>query len=414
MEYLPINLKSNHISVQGSKSIINRVLIISTFLKNSIQLSNFSNCEDVNTLSENLKNLGFTFTNRNQNVIITSPAEFLSASELYLRDSATALRFLLAQLASIPNKNFVLKISKQLQKRPILQFLEILKQMGADIIQQDDKFIINGKHLKSGVYHIPANISSQFISSLLLISPAFTDGLSLVLQNSIVSETYIDLTIKVMSDFGVIVNKDKNVLRISKNQNYQNITNYSIEPDYSSLAYFWALGTLNKNFITTDFQQNSSFQSDYRFISVLKKMGAEIVFQKNKIKIRFGNLHGIDINMKNMPDQVPTLAILALLADSPTYIRNISHLKYKETDRISALISEIKRIGGFAKYDNVKLYIKPLINQCKNVKIDTYDDHRMVMAFSILQKVFPQIQIDTTKPVNKSNPDFFKQLKSIS
>ena len=233
MEYLPINLKSNHISVQGSKSIINRVLIISTFLKNSIQLSNFSNCEDVNTLSENLKNLGFTFTNRNQNVIITSPAEFLSASELYLRDSATALRFLLAQLASIPNKNFVLKISKQLQKRPILQFLEILKQMGADIIQQDDKFIINGKHLKSGVYHIPANISSQFISSLLLISPAFTDGLSLVLQNSIVSETYIDLTIKVMSDFGGIANKDKNVLRISKNQNYKNITNYSIETNYS-------------------------------------------------------------------------------------------------------------------------------------------------------------------------------------
>jgi len=259
-----------------------------------------------------------------------------------------------------------------------------------------------------------ANISSQFISSILLISPVFPDGLSLVLQNDIVSGTYIDLTIKVMSDFGVKVDRDKNIIYISKNQMYKNMDNYDIEPDYSSLSYFWALGAINRSFVSTDYFPNGSFQSDYNFVEIINKMGSEVSIHSNKIEIRFKKLHGLEVDLKNMPDQVPTFAVLALLADSPTCIRNISHLKFKETDRISALISEISKIGGIIRYKNGNLNIKPLTSKYKNVIVNTYSDHRLAMAFSILQKVFPQIEIDSLQSIKKSNPDFSLQLAIIN
>ncbi|MBT3755874.1 MAG: 3-phosphoshikimate 1-carboxyvinyltransferase [Candidatus Cloacimonetes bacterium] len=404
---------SGHISVEGSKSILNRVLIIASYLNEPIKIYNPSNCSDITTMTDNLHKTGLKLEKLKDHWILTPQKKMKRNGELHINDSGTAYRFLIARTASIQRSKYSIKATEQLISRPIEPLLDILEKMGSSIVKQNDTLKVNGTYLNGGVYDLPADISSQFISSLLLIAPSYKNDLELFLEGDIVSRTYIDMTIKIMQDFGVIVDFDGSRIFIQAGQEYNDLSEYNIEPDFSSSCYFWALGALSKSAVSTNTIQQTSLQPDYNFLTLLKKIGARIEISKNKIEVIRNEIKGITINMRNMPDQVPTLVILALFADSKTKITNIEHLKYKESNRIEALEVELLRIGANVSYENGTLTVMPLNSIPGSVTLNSYHDHRLVMAFHILKLIFPQITITNSSSVEKSYPNFLNDIKSI-
>ncbi|NQV17702.1 MAG: 3-phosphoshikimate 1-carboxyvinyltransferase [Armatimonadetes bacterium] len=403
----------NIMKFEGSKSIIQRVLIISTFLKSPLKIINSSRCEDVQTLIYNLTKLGFNFQEENNSLMISPTQKIINSQELFIQNSGTALRLLISRLAIMKGIKTSVDCSVQLKKRPIKPLLEILQKVEADINYKKFPIEINGKILKGGKIEIPANISSQFISSILLVAPCFTADTELILKGKIVSRTYIKLTQKIMKDFGVESEFKRNRIFVPANQEYKNPEEYHIEPDFSSACYFWALGALSSSPIFTEGGSKEFSQPDFRFLKILSKMGAKIQRKPNYISVRKGNLIGIEIDMKEIPDQVPTLAVLSLFAESKTKIKNIHHLKYKESNRISGLINELQKIGCNIKYEKGVLLIHPLKMKPLKVKLHSYQDHRLVMAFYILKTKFPYLTISDEQVVKKSYPDFFEDIKGL-
>jgi 3-phosphoshikimate 1-carboxyvinyltransferase len=410
---IPLDLKTTHIMAEGSKSLINRILMLVSFTKEPFTIRHFSSCSDVITMTDIFRKLEFEIDTANSNeIVIIPPNEIPSRFNLYVQDSATGLRFLIARLASIPYRSFRLSFSEQLQKRPLMPLLQVLYRMGAKFVLHQDSISIEGMQLKGGLHEITGSISSQFISALLLLAPTFKEDLELIISDDIVSENYFTMTIAVMQKFGLTVERLNNSLFISANQTLNNRRTYLVEPDYSSLAYFWALGALSINPLSTEYYPQS-LQSDYHFIDVLQKMGAVITYEPNKALVKFGNLTGIEQSMLTMPDQVPTLAVLALFANSPTKIHNIAHLRHKESNRLQALADELRKLGARILVSDDSLEIYPLQNPPQALCLKTYQDHRLIMAFSILKFVFSQIELDNISAVNKSNPLFFNELNKI-
>jgi len=403
----------NIIKFEGSKSIIQRVLIISTFLKSPLRIINFSKCEDVQTLIFNLTKLGFSFQNGDEFLLISPPQEIRNSQELFIQNSGTALRLLLSRLVMMKDMKTSIDFSTQLKKRPIKSLIKILQNLGADINYQQFPIEINGKVLNGGKIEIHADVSSQFISSILLVAPYFDADIELILKGKIVSRPYIKLTQKVMKDFGVESEFKRNRIFVSANQQYKNPAEYHVESDFSSACYFWALGALSSSPIYTEGGSKEFSQPDFQFLKILSKMGAKIQRKTNFISVRKGNLVGIEIDMKDIPDQVPTLAVLALFAESKTKIKNIHHLKYKESNRIFGLVKELQKIGCNIKYEKEVLIIHPLKKKPLKAKLHSYQDHRLVMAFYILKTKFPYLTISDEQVVKKSYPDFFEDIKGL-
>ncbi|MCD4795627.1 MAG: 3-phosphoshikimate 1-carboxyvinyltransferase [Candidatus Cloacimonetes bacterium] len=411
---MKIELNSDRtIKLEGSKSILNRVLIIASFLEASLEIFNFSKCNDILTLTNNMKKMGFRFEERLNSVMIHSPSTINNKQHFFIKDSGTAFRFLLARSSCLQGIHTDIDISMQLKKRPVRPLIIVLKKMGADLKCTDYPLEINGTRLVGGEIDIPADISSQFISALLLIAPNYQTDLVINLKGKIVSGTYIEMTMKIMEKFGVISEFTGNRIFIKAHQRYINPGKFVIEPDISSACYFWSLGALKKHGVSIECDITDSVQPDIDFLEVLREMGAIISIKGKKISVSKGTLSGIDIDMHNIPDQVMTLSVLALFADSETKIRNIQHLRYKETDRINSLISEISKIGGKIDYNNDMLTIFPLKKYPAHVKMDSYNDHRLVMAFYILKAVFPDIEVNNEEAVTKSYPDFISDFKRI-
>ncbi len=404
---------SGHITLEGSKSILNRVLIIASYLKPPIKIINPSNCIDIETMADNLCKLGLKIDKAQDAWFVTPSEKLKKKGNLFINDSGTAYRFLIARTASIQRSKYIINISDQLKKRPIKPLTYILNQMGAAIQMKGDSLKIKGSLLTGGIIDVSVDISSQFISSLLLIAPAYKNDLELFMEGEIVSRSYIDMTIKIMQDFGVIADFDGSRIFLQAGQEYNDLDEYLIEPDFSSACYFWAMGALSKSVISTNTIDKASLQPDYKFITILEKIGAKINIGKDKISVSRGKLKGINIDMKNIPDQVPTLAVLALFADSKTTITNIAHLKYKESNRIEALVTELSGIGAKIFYENGMLTINPLNRIPGNETLDTYNDHRLVMAFHILKIIFPQLSITNASSVSKSYPKFLNDIKFI-
>ena len=407
------NNLGNFIEVEGSKSIINRILIIASILNKPLRIYNYSSCEDIKTMQANVTKMGIDFKMGDNFVDLISSKLPQNNLKLHVQDSATAFRLLLARMAALPGVKSTITISSQLQNRPHKHLVDVLNKIGADVNQIDDRFEISGCRLSGGVLDINASISSQFISALLLISPLMLDDLNVNLKGTRASNGYIEMTISIMKQFGIEVKTNNNQISVAAGQKYKAIDSYYIEPDFSSLCYFWALGALSKKGVNTNYI-SISMQPDHKFINLLRLMGADIQIENSRISVKKNKLSGISVNMSNMPDQVPTLAVLAIFADSSTTINNIAHLKHKESDRLKAIKDEFTKLGVKVVLTRNSLQINPCRNINKNVTLKTYNDHRLVMAFSILKKNIPTISLQSVVAVKKSNPLYFKQLNLIS
>jgi len=401
------------VELEGSKSILARVLIISTFLRTQLKIVNSSNCNDIRTLIDNLEQLGIGFKWQGNSLTVITNEPVSDEIQLNIKDSGTAFRFLLARSVILQDVHSIISVSNQLKKRPILPLVEILQKLGANFKFTGFPIEMKGKQLNGAEIDLQADISSQFISALMLIAPAYNSRLTINLIGRIVSRSYIKMTAAIMLNFGVECRFSKNKIIIESGQEYSNPSIYEIEPDFSSAGYFWALGALSNKEVCTSCISGDSLQSDFQFLSILEKMGAKVNRSSKSVCISRGLLKGIEIEMKDIPDLVPTLAVLALFANSPSQLRNIAHLQYKESNRISALVSELSRIGADIEFVDESLVIHPLNNKSAAVELNAHHDHRLVMAFHILKAVFPYISINNKEEVAKSYASFFDDFNRI-
>ncbi len=404
----PINkIVKGKINIPASKSISNRALIIQALCKESIVLENLSIADDTKVLQDALLTIKNNKT-LNKTLLINVGL------------AGTAFRFLTAFL-SVQKGNFILTGNQRIQERPIKPLVKVLLELGADItyIEKDGfaPLFIKGKELKGKTIEIKANISSQFISALMLIAPSIQNGLNIKLIGEISSLPYIEMTAKTMNYFGVTVALKDKTIAIS-NQKYKGEKLF-IEADWSSSSYFYECMALAKkgNLILENYSKNS-IQGDKEIVNIFKQFGVYTKFKNNQIILSKNKAIStvFKYNFIDQPDLAQTVIATCIALNIEGELTGLASLKIKETDRILALQNEIKKVNWnlIASKNDVYLLTKntkKLIE--KKIIIKTYKDHRMAMSFAPLCLKFGKINIKNPEIVSKSNPLFWKQLKEI-
>jgi 3-phosphoshikimate 1-carboxyvinyltransferase len=402
----PVNPISGTISLTGSKSISNRALIIRALLGLQVQLKNISDSDDTLYLEKALLQIHHS-----------------DSAEIHVGHAGTNMRFLTA-LLSIKKGKWVITGSERIQQRPIKELVEVLKKLGADISYAQKQghlpLQINGMDLEGGEVSINGNISSQFISALLLISPNFKNGLKLNIVSEIVSKSYIDMTIKIMQDFGASVFWEGNVITVNPiSYSYHN-PDYTIEGDWSSASYYYSLIALSKGPVKLELLNlfDNSVQADAICNHIFSRLGVQTTFLNTGVELSNINHHQLpnqfSYNFNNCPDIAQTLVCTCIGLGISFYFTGLSTLKIKETDRILALKEQFKKWGiSLAITDDSITYDNS--QACSGQKekiIETYEDHRMAMSFAPLC-LQQDIIIANSGVVSKSYPNFWEDLKSI-
>ena len=270
--------------------------------------------------------------------------------------------------------------------------------------------VVNANRLAGGETTINGNLSSQFLSGLLMAAPCAQNSVTVRVEGTLVSVPYVQMTLKVMESFGVETSSTTDYSEISiPAANSYKACNYHIEPDASAASYFWAAAAVTGGEVTVTGLSKDSLQGDVEFVDCLAKMGCGVKYQNDRITVSGGELRGIDVDMNAISDTVQTLAVVALFANGTTRIRNVSHIRHKETDRISAVATELRKLGAEVTESESGLEITPPL-QIKEAEIDTYNDHRMAMSFAIAGLVQPGVVIRDPGCTNKTYPRYFEDL----
>ncbi|XBC40547.1 MAG: 3-phosphoshikimate 1-carboxyvinyltransferase [Buchnera aphidicola (Nurudea yanoniella)] len=417
----PISLVDGTVQLPGSKSISNRVLLLSSMSDGITNIHNLLFSDDTKYMLNALKIFGINFVLSKNNTVceIQGRSDPLYANKeisLFLGNAGTAVRFLTAVL-SLNNNNVLLTGDSQMKKRPIKHLVDALKQGGANIQYSAVKnylpiYIRGG--FSGGEITVDGSISSQFLTALLIASPLAKLDSKITIKGKLVSQPYIDMTLKLIKKFKVnIINDSYNFFYIKGNQRYQSPGNYLIEGDASSASYFLASAAIKGGSVCVTGVGSNSIQGDTEFSKVLKKMGAFVTVGKNFIYCRKGTLRGIDLDLNRIPDAAMTIAIVALFSKGDTVIKNIYNWRVKETDRLSAMSIELKKIGAKIQEGNDYIHISPPKKFCY-ARINTYNDHRMAMCFSLIALSNVKVTLLNPDCVNKTFPNYFDELKFIS
>ena len=400
-----------NIKLPYSKSELNRIMILGSQLKGKLVIKGGSSAADILTLQQALTELGCEFEISVDEIIMLCENGLSQKGEVCIKDSATGFRLLLARLAAQPGGEYLLDASAQLQKRPMQELILALRQMGAMITTDKFPYQIKGNFLDGSNMKIDTSISSQYLSALLLIAPQCLGGMNIEVTGKRVSWEYVELTIQILRKMGIEVYAKQDKLVVLPGSRLSNPSKIEVATDYSSACYFWAMAAAGGKAVKTIGSRRESFQPDAAFADLLAEMGAEVIDEDGFTIVQGNELKGIKADMSQMPDQVPTLAMLGLMASSKVEITNINHLQYKESNRIESILTEIRRCSGEAEYKDGFLRVFPLTKDPGQVIIDTHGDHRLAMAFAILKLKYPEIEIDDPAVVNKSFPDFWTEFR---
>jgi 3-phosphoshikimate 1-carboxyvinyltransferase len=419
----PIRSIAGTINLPGSKSLSNRVLLLAMLSKEETFVENLLDSDDVREMVEALQKLNIPFTeDRTKKTIrVTGKGGKIPVgeAELFLGNAGTAVRPLTAAL-TLGHGRFVLDGVERMRERPIQDLLDGLNQLGAQVRSIPNtgcppvEILANG--LPGGVAELSGAISSQYLSSILLASPYAQNPVDIKVKNHLVSIPYVEMTIRLMSRFGVNVevSQDFRNFHINAPQTYQSPGTYFVEGDASSASYFLAGAAITGGNLTVVGCGTESLQGDAQFAKIMEMMGAEVEWDANEITVKgTGILNGIDVDMNEMPDAAMTLAVTALFAKGPTAIRNIYNWRLKETERIKAVSSELQKLGAIVEEGEDFIIIDPP-KRLKSAKISTYDDHRMAMAFSLAACGEVPITILDPYCVSKTFPDYFDQLSKLT
>lgn len=405
------------IEVPGSKSITNRALLLASIAKGKSRLSNVLFSDDTRHFMKCLQSLGFNIQIDELNKVVDIVGgRPLEKATIDVGSAGTAARFLTAYLAHFPGE-YVISASEQMKKRPMKPLLDVLSHLGADIkcLESDGHLpikMIGGTLTKKCELALSGEQSSQYLSALLL-SGNLLEQMTISPIGSETAKAYIEMTLKMIIAFGGNVSFE-NGTYVVRHSDYT-AQDYMIEPDVSSACYFYAMAALTGGSVTVKNVHPSSLQGDIKFLDVLRQLGCEIVETAQGVQVNGksnGKYHGIEVDMNDFSDQTMTLAALAVFADSPTTIHNINHMQFQETDRITAIIAELTRMGIRCERTSDGIVIYP--GSPKPTDIQTYDDHRMAMAFSLIGLRSKGIRIMDHGCTRKTFENYFDLFSSIS
>ena len=401
VEITPSDLSpDSSIKISGSKSESNRVLILNSIFKN-IKISNLSDSDDTVVLKNALENL---------------------YKSIDIHHAGTAMRFLTAYLSTLDGGKFILTGSKRMKERPIGILVDALKNLGFNINYLKKKgyppLEINGTKSEKSIIKLKSDISSQFISALILIGPTFKNGLTIELDGEIISKPYINLTLNVLKRMGIGCSLRKNIIKID-NVKEINPIEYLIESDWSSSSYFYSIVAIDKkiNIKLSNFFKES-FQGDSFIEKIFIKLGVKTEFlNQNEILLSpindYKKPSRLSFNLIDNPDLAQTIAVTCLALKIQVKITGLQTLKIKETDRILALYNELSKLGAKIIFDDASIEIIPPVNFNKNIEIFTYDDHRMALSFAPLGLITPLI-INDPDVVTKSFRSYWNDLLQLN
>jgi 3-phosphoshikimate 1-carboxyvinyltransferase len=402
------------LSVPGSKSLTNRALVVSSLAEGKTRLSNVLHSDDTRYMMSHLRTLGIMLQASHDQVEIEGRGGEFSPvqASLFCGNAGTTVRFLTALCALVPGAQIVTG-DQRMQARPIRDLVNALAGLGVDIESAHDcpPVTVRSGVIRGGRVRVHADLSSQYLSALLMIAPYAQLPVSLEVVGDLVSETYVELTLDVMAAFGVAVDRlDRRRFQIPQRR-YQG-RDFAIEGDATSAGYWWALAALTASRVTVNNVQPSSHQGDIEFLPILERMGCTVTRQQGVTVQGPGTLKSPGVvAMNRLPDGVMTLAVLAALAQGETRIVNVANLRIKESDRLAALVTELRRLGIDAEELPDGLRIQG--GEPHGADVETYADHRMAMAFAVLGARVPGIRIGTPDCVSKSYPTFFEQLQAL-
>lgn len=407
----PSNLIGS-ISAPPSKSFTHRAIICAALSGQKCKISPIAFSKDIIATINAMKSMGFKITCFKDSLEVCGYDNLKKEIIIDAMDSASTLRFLIPVVSLLGIKT-IFKRSESLSKRPISIFLKEISNLGVKCEILNDLSIKVSGMLKCGKIFVSGNVSSQFISGLLMTLPLLKGNSEIIITSNLESSGYIDITLEVMKKFGIKISKTSSGFFIPGFQKYKSIY-YNIEGDWSQAAFFLVGGAISGDITLKNLNFNS-VQPDIKILDILLKFGANIKFDVNKyLNIKKSNLYACEISVSQIPDLVPIIAVLASFAKGKTKIKNAKRLKYKECDRLKAIFEEIKKIGVNAKIYNDSLEIIGSNKKIIGGKVENYNDHRIEMALSIMgSNVLESLTIYNFGSFEKSYPNFFEDYKSV-
>ena len=423
MTTLPIHPVSHPLDgtvrVPGSKSITNRALLLAALATGTSRLEGALFSDDTRYMSAALNELGVPVradeAAQTYEVDGRGGAFPIGEAELFLGNAGTATRFLTAALC-LGSGNYIVTGVPRMSARPLGDLLGALRHLGAEIMAKDEAVPLEiGAHgLRGGEVSLRGDASSQFLSALMLIAPKTREGLEILIDGPLYSQPYVAMTLSMLEQWGASATNHE-FERFSIGPAQFVAQTYIIEPDASSASYFFAAAALTGGRVRVKNLGKNALQGDVHFVDVLKQMGCSVSKGNKYIEVRGpqnGQLQGVTVDMNAISDCVMTLAAIAPFAAMPTQISNIAHIRGKETDRISALVKELNRLGVRVEEQPDGLLIHPA-KKLKAAQIRTYDDHRMAMSFAITALKSPGIEIRDPGCVAKTFPNFWETLDKL-
>jgi len=418
----PIEKIEGEINLPGSKSLSNRALLLAALAEGTTTITNLLESDDTRHMLNALKQLGiqYTLSKDKKECTIIGNGGVISCEEpqeLFLGNAGTAMRPLCAAL-SLGVGSYILTGEPRMKERPIGHLVDALQQLGANITYLENDgyppLRIEANGLNGGAVSIDGAISSQFLTALLMASPMAKSDMVITIIGELVSKPYIDITLDIMKSFGVEVeNNNYKTFTVKSGQHYKAIECFMVEGDASSASYFLAAAAIKGGTVKVTGIGRNSIQGDIAFVEVLEKMGAKIEWDDTYVSVTRDTLHAIDMDFNHIPDAAMTIATMALFVEGTTTLRNIYNWRVKETDRLYAMATELRKVG--AEVEEGEDYLKIIAPKVlKHAAIDTYDDHRMAMCFSLLALDTCSVTINDPECTAKTFPTYFKVLKSIS
>jgi len=418
----PIQLVSGEVNLPGSKSVSNRALLLAALAEGKTRLTNLLDSDDIRHMLNALTQLGVSYQLSADKTVcevegLGRAFQTSQAMELFLGNAGTAMRPLAAALC-LGQGEYVLTGEPRMKERPIGHLVDALKTAGADIEYLENEnnppLKIKSTGLKAGTVSIDGSISSQFLTAFLMSAPLADGEVRIEIEGDLVSKPYIDITLHIMRQFGVEVeNHDYQSFVIPAGQQYVAPGDFLVEGDASSASYFLAAAAIKGGEIKVTGIGKNSIQGDIQFAYALEKMGAEIEWGEDYVAARRGTLKAVDLDFNHIPDAAMTIATTALFAEGTTAIRNVYNWRVKETDRLYAMATELRKVGAEVEEGEDYIVITPP-KALKHAAIDTYDDHRIAMCFSLVALSETPVTINDPKCTSKTFPDYFDKLAGLS
>jgi 3-phosphoshikimate 1-carboxyvinyltransferase len=409
---------SGRVRPPGSKSLTNRALVAAALAEGKSRLAGVLRSEDTQVMIDSLIRLGIAVqsdpASRALDVFGCGGRLPASKAQLYIANSGTTVRFLTA-LAALGHGEYRLDGALRMRQRPIQDLLDALATLGVNARSESGNgcppVIVHAAGLPGGQAVVRGDISSQFLSGLLLAAPYAEQPVELMVDGPLVSQPYVRMTLAVMRAFGIAVD-ETDLSHFSVPQGHYQASEYAIEPDASAASYFFAAAAVTGGRVTVDGLSRGSLQGDLAFCECLAQMGCGVEYQAAATSVVGRPLRGIDVDMNAISDTVQTLAAVALFAEGPTTIRNVAHIRHKETDRIGNLAAELRKLG--ATVDELPDGLRIVPGPPQGAQLETYNDHRMAMSLAIAGLRIPGVVILDPRATEKTYPEFFRDLSALT